>query len=113
MSDTGDADRSAGDQLVVRVTAKTTFEMGGLVGILKGAGVPVYANTGLLSDEFASAQALMNMGTEIRVRSADRQRAEAALRVADEASALLDSEDFDPGEADAADGPDGGPRPGD
>ena len=49
-----------------------------------------------LADEFAMSQALMNVGTEIRIRSADRGRAEEALAAAKQAGAELSEAGEDP-----------------
>lgn len=90
------------EDLIVLRTPATAFEARVVVGVLGSAGVPTYGATGLLADEFAMSQALMNVGTEIRVRAADRDRAEAALAAAKDASKLLDQDGFDPGPPDGS-----------
>jgi hypothetical protein len=83
--------------LVVLTTPATAFEAKVILAVLEDAGVAAYGASGLLMDEFAMSQALMNVGTEIRVRAADRESAAAALAGAKKAGELLDQEGFDPG----------------
>jgi len=90
------------EDLIVLRTPATAFEARVVVGVLGSAGIPSYGATGLLADEFAMSQALMNVGTEIRVRAADRDRAEAALAAAKAAGELLEQDGFDPGPPDGS-----------
>ena len=84
------------DDLIVFARPSSAFEAQVVAGVLESAGVPTYGPTGLLADEFAMSQALMNVGTEIRIRSADRGRAEEALAAAKQAGAELSEAGEDP-----------------
>lgn len=93
---------SQDEDLIVLRTPATAFEARVVVGVLGSAGIPTYGATGLLADEFAMSQALMNVGTEIRIRAVDRDQAEEALAAAKDAGELLDQDGFDPGPPDGS-----------
>ena len=82
--------------LIVVATPATSFEAKVVVAVLESAGIPTYGPTGLLMDEFAISQALMNVGTQVRVRATDRARAERALAAARQAGEDLEQEGLDP-----------------
>ena len=88
---------SKADGLIVIARPSSAFEAQVVAGVLKSAGIPTYGATGLLMDEFAMSQALMNVGNEIRIRAADRDRADEALAAAKQAGSRLAEEDGDPG----------------
>lgn len=90
------------EELIVLCSPATAFEARVVVGVLGSAGIPTYGATGLLADEFAMSQALMNVGTEIRIRAVDRDQAEEALAAAKDAGELLDQDGFDPGPPDGS-----------
>lgn len=85
------------EAFVVLLTPATSFEARVVLGVLESSGIQAFGPSGMLMDEVAMSQALMNSGTEIRVRAGDHQAAESALARAKEAGELLDREDFDPG----------------
>ena len=66
-------------------TARTVFEADIIVSILNGAGIPAYRPGGLLVDEFAMSQQMMNLqGVRVYVPG---NRLEEARKVLEEADA--------------------------
>ncbi len=87
---------SSKEPAVVR-TAKSPFEADVLVSILEQAGIPALRSGGMLTDEFAMTQQLMNVGgVEVRVPGDRLEEAMQVLKEADEAGLALD-DSFDPG----------------
>ena len=75
-------------------SATTPFEAQVIAGVLRDAGVPAYVSGGMLTDEFALSQTLLNLQqVEIQVLRCDLGRAQAALAAAKEAGKQLDSDD--------------------
>ena len=65
-------------------TARTPFEADIIVSILNGAGIPAYRPGGLLVDEFAMSQQMMNLqGVTVYVPANRLEEAREALAEAD------------------------------
>ncbi len=80
--------------LVDLKTAKTPFEAQVIAGVLRDAGIKVYVAGGLLTDEFALSQQLMNLqSVAIRVQRSDVDRANEALEQAKEAGRQFDEDE--------------------
>jgi hypothetical protein len=79
-------------QIVVFKTARSPLEAELIVGVLRDAGVPAFVEGGLLTDEFAISQRLMNMNAvKIQVPHDRLADAEAALRAARASAADVDA----------------------
>lgn len=82
MTTTVDRDHAAAGVVTIR-SASTPFEARIFAAVLEGAGIPCYVDSGLLNDEFAMSQQLMNqLGVRVRVPAALRQEAEEVLTAA-------------------------------
>lgn len=85
-------------EIVLLMTAKTTFDAKVIAGVLNGAGIPVFIGGNLLNDEFAVSRALANVSqVDLYVQATRLEEARQALREADESARLLDDPSFDPG----------------
>ena len=81
--------------------ARSGFEAQVLAGILRSAGIPAYVEGGMLVDEFAATQQLMNLqAVRILVPASSLDRARAALDEAAAAGKLLDGDVDVPGDSD-------------
>ncbi|MHC5063369.1 MAG: putative signal transducing protein [Planctomycetota bacterium] len=85
-------------ELVEFHQARNPWEAQIILAIMEDAGIPAFIPGGLLTDEFAMSQQLMNL-TAVKIRvPADRlEDAQAALAAAREAGEML-NEDSDTGE---------------
>ncbi len=83
--------------IAVLITAKSPFEAKIIASILLSENIPAYVGSGMLTDEFAASQALMNLqSVEIKVPADRLEDARKALADADAAKELLEREDFNP-----------------
>ena len=83
-------------ELVDLVQAKSPFEAQVIVGVLHAAGVAAYVQGGLLADEFAMSQQLMNLrSVAVQVPAAQAELGRQALAEAHEAGELLSRIDED------------------
>ena len=93
MSNPDDDTKHEAPDLVDLHNAKTPFEAQVIAGVLRDAQIEVYVASGLLTDEFAVSQRLMNLqGVAIRVRREDLDRANEALEAARAAGRQFDEE---------------------
>lgn len=80
---TDDKDAEAHPELVTFLEARSAFEARIVVAVLGDAGIPAYAPGGLLLDEFAMSQQLMNLqGVAVQVPADRLQEAQEALAAA-------------------------------
>lgn len=80
--------------------ARSPWDARIIAAIMADAGIPAFVAGGLLTDEFAMSQQLMNLqGVQVRVPRDRLEEAQAALAAAREAGKQL-SEDSDTGETD-------------
>lgn len=89
------------EDIVVFMNAKSPFEAKIVQSVLEGAGVRAFVPGGMLTDEFAMSQRLMNLQTvEIRVHKDQLSLAREALQAAREAGEAMAAEgDEDAGTA--------------
>ena len=81
----------ADNDLVPLEHASTPFEATVIAGVLTSAGIPAYIDGSLLTDEFVSAQRLMNLrGTTVTVPATQLDAARQALKAAREAGKNLE-----------------------
>lgn len=80
-------------------TAKSPFDAQVVTGVLQNVGIPVYVGSQMLNDEFAASRRLVGLtAVDVQVRKKDVELARAALELRAESAALLDDENFDPGD---------------
>jgi len=112
---TDDSNNESHPKLVEFRMAKSPFEAKIIAAVLDDAGIPAFVASGMLADEFALSQRMMNLqGVKVQVAEENLEKAEAALAAAKRSGEeLLKDVDTDDGADDAdvpppADGPPAG-----
>lgn len=110
---TDDSNNESHPKLVEFRMAKSPFEAKIIAAVLDDAGIPAFVASGMLADEFALSQRMMNLqGVKVQVAEENLEKAEEALAAAKRSGEELMND------VDVGDGEDGGdksdvPPPGD